>query len=122
VDLTCNPNLSRAEKTFSRAFNTSCAAPPTRAGLGIGGASKFPFTGPGVNNFDISLFKNFRFGETRRAQLRIETYNTFNHSQFTAIDINARFDTAARQVNQQFGQYTAAAPARRVVLGLKIYF
>ena len=122
VDLTCDPNLSRGEKTFSRAFNTTCVAPPTRAALGIGSASKFPITGPGVNNFDISLFKNFRFGESRRAQFRIETYNTFNHAQFTAIDINSRFDASAKQVNQQFGQYTAAGPARRVVLGLKLYF
>ena len=122
VDLSCNPNLSSGDRTIYRAFNTSCVHPPTRAELGIGNAPKYPIVGPGVNNFDVSLFKNFRFGETRRAQFRLETYNTFNHPQFTALDNNARFDANGNQVNQQLGQYTAAAPARRVVLGLKLYF
>jgi hypothetical protein len=124
VDLVCNPNLSASEKTFSRAFNTSCEQAPTRAGVGIGNASKFPFVGPGAENLDISLFKNFVLGknEGRRLQFRLETYNALNHTQFTSVDSNARFDSSGRQVNQQFGQYTAAAPARRVVLGLKLYF
>ena len=38
------------------------------------------------------------------------------------VDNNARFDAAGNQVNQAFGQYIAAAPARRLVLGLKFYF
>jgi hypothetical protein len=99
-------------------------APPTRAELGIGTAPKFPFVGPGVENFDISLFKNFRLGgdEARRLQFRVETYNGLNHSQFTGVDNNARFDSAGNQVNQAFGQYVSAAPARRLVLGLKFYF
>ena len=124
VDLSCNPNLPLGDKTFSRAFNTSCAHPPTLAELGIGNASKYPFVGPGVNNFDISLFKNFQLGanEARRLQFRFETYNAFNHAQFTTVDNNARFDASGNQVNQTFGQYLAAAPARRVVLGLKLYF
>jgi hypothetical protein len=124
VDLTCDPNLSSGDRTFARAFNTSCAQAPTKAGLGIGNASKYPFVGPGVENFDLSLFKNFRFGsqEARRLQLRLETYNSFNHTQFTAVDNNARFDSAGNQVNKAFGQYIAAAPARRLVLAVKFYF
>lgn len=124
VDLVCNPNLASGERTFSRAFKTACVQAPTKAELGIGNASKFPIVGPGTEDFDISLFKNFRLGdnESRRLQVRFETFNTFNHTQFTAIDTNARFDTRGAQVNQQFGQYIAAAPARRLVLGIKVYF
>ncbi|MDQ2900866.1 MAG: carboxypeptidase regulatory-like domain-containing protein, partial [Acidobacteriota bacterium] len=61
---------------------------------GIGNASKAPIYGPGLNNWDISLFKTFRLGasETRRLQFRFETYNTFNHTQYTSIDTGARFD------------------------------
>jgi len=120
VDLSCNPNQSAGTATL----NGACVHPPTKAGLGIGNASKFPVVGPGVENFDISLFKNFKLGvaETRQLQFRFETYNAFNHAQFTAVDTNARFDSAGNQVNQNFGQYTAAAPARRLVLGLKLYF
>jgi len=124
VTLVCNPNLAAGDRTFARAFDTSCIQAPTRADFGIGNASKYPITGPGVENFDFSLLKNFRLGanESRRAQLRAESYNTLNHAQFTVVDNNARFDATGAQVNRQFGQYTAAAPARRIVLGLKIYF
>jgi hypothetical protein len=124
VDLSCDPNLARGDRTFSQAFNTSCVHAPTAAGLGIGNASRLPFVGPGVENIDISIFKNFRIGanESHRLQFRFETYNTFNHAQFTAVDNNGRFDARGVQVNQQFGQYTAAAPARRVAIGLKLYF
>jgi hypothetical protein len=124
VDLSCNPNLALGEKSFSRALNTSCVDAPTMGALGIGNASKYPFVGPGVNNFDLSLFKNIRLGsnESRRMQLRLETYNAFNHAQFTTVDNNARFDSLGNQVSQAFGNYTAAAPSRRVALGVKIYF
>jgi hypothetical protein len=85
VDLSCNPNLSSGDRSFDRAFNTSCIHPPTKAELGIGNASKYPFVGPGVENFDVSLFKDFRISsnEIRKLQFRLETYNTLNHAQFT---------------------------------------
>ncbi len=38
----------------------------------------------GINNFDLSLFKNFRIREGLRAQFRLETFNTLNHVQFAA--------------------------------------
>ena len=124
VDLTCNPVLPHDERTFYRAFNTTCVQAPARSGLGIGNASKFPFTGPGVENFDVSLFKSFRLGasDARRVQFRLETYNSWNHAQFTAVDVNARFDARGAQVNQGFGQYTATSASRRAVLGVKLYF
>jgi hypothetical protein len=124
VDLSCNPNLGHGDTSFYRAFDTSCVHAPTAAGLGIGNAPKYPFVGPGVENFDVSLFKSFRLGADghRSAQFRFESYNGLNHAQFTAVDNNARFDSTGKQVNAALGQYIAAAPARRVVLGLKLYF
>jgi Carboxypeptidase regulatory-like domain len=91
---------------------------------GIGNASKAPIYGPGLNNWDISLFKNFRLGsnEARRLQFRFETYNAFNHTQYTTIDTGARFDQNNNQTNTNYGRFTAAALARRLVLGLKLYF
>lgn len=38
--------------------------------------------GDGINNFDLSLFKNFRISEKFKAQFRMETFNTLNHIQF----------------------------------------
>ena len=91
---------------------------------GIGNAAKYQFYGPGLNNWDISVFKNFQLGadESRRLQFRLETYNTFNHTQFTGVDTGAQFNRNNQQLNTNFGYFTTAALARRVVLGLKLYF
>ncbi|MBO0863253.1 MAG: hypothetical protein J2P21_33130, partial [Chloracidobacterium sp.] len=42
---------------------------------------------PGINNTDLSLFKNFSLGgEGKRSlQLRLEMYNVFNHPQFSSF-------------------------------------
>ncbi len=125
VNLIANPNLPKSERTILRHFNTAAVAPPTGAGeLGIGNAPKDPIRGPGLNVWDISLFKNFALGsnEARRLQLRWETYNTFNHANFNAVDTASRFDANGNQVNARLGQYTNTLDARRMVLGVKIYF
>ncbi|MDX1982895.1 MAG: hypothetical protein SFV51_21675, partial [Bryobacteraceae bacterium] len=124
VNLIGNPNLPRGERTRDRHFNTDVVRPPSRDGLGIGNAPKDPIRAPGINNFDISLFKNFKLGasEVRRLQFRVETYNTFNHAQFNGVDTGGRFDAQGRQVNARYGQYTSTLDARRVVLALKFYF
>ncbi|HTF64912.1 MAG TPA: hypothetical protein VK638_19720, partial [Edaphobacter sp.] len=91
---------------------------------GIGNAAKYFFYGPGLNNWDISIFKNFQWGsnEARRLQFRLETYNTFNHTQFTGVDTAAQFNANNQQLNADLGYFTTAAQSRRVVLGLKLYF
>ncbi len=121
VNLSCNPNSGAAG---GAEFNTSCVQAPTKAQFGIGDASRLPITGPGVANVDLSLYKNLALGtsEVRRLQFRLETYNTLNHTQFTAIDNTASFDSSGNQVNQDLGHFSAAAPARRIALGLKLYF
>ncbi|MBM3813452.1 MAG: TonB-dependent receptor [Acidimicrobiia bacterium] len=116
--------LPKSERTVTRHFRTDVFAPPTQAELGIGNAPKDVFRGPGFNNWDISIFKNFRLGanEARRLQFRLETYNTFNHTQFNGVDTTARFDAQGRQVNTRFGEYNNSQDARRIVLALKFYF
>ncbi|MCC7155467.1 MAG: TonB-dependent receptor [Bryobacterales bacterium] len=107
-------------------FNVNAVKPPTAAFSvnGIGNAAKVLVTNPGLNNWDISLFKNFQLGsnEARRLQFRWETYNTFNHTQYTSMDTSARFDAANNQINGNLGRYTNAALARRMVLALKLFF
>jgi hypothetical protein len=43
---------------------------------------------PGVNNHDISIFKNFPFAGERGSylQVRFEMFNIFNHTQFSGIN------------------------------------
>jgi hypothetical protein len=124
VILTSNPNLSRGDRSKYRAFDTDAVKPPLTSNFGIGNAPKDAFRGPGRNKWNISLYKNIPFGksESKRAQFRLETYNTFNHTQFSGVDTAARFDAAGKQINSDFGWYSAAAPARIIQLGLKLYY
>jgi hypothetical protein len=68
----------------------------------------------GANNWDLSLFKDFRFGERARLQFRAEWFNFFNHTQWTAFETNSS--------NNRFGQATGARDARTTQFGLKFYW
>ena len=107
-------------------FNVNVVKPPTAAysTFGIGNASKSPITQGGLENWNISLFKNFQLGskESRRVQFRAESYNTFNHTQFSTVDGAARFDANNNQINSDLGFYTASGLGRILALGVKFYF
>ncbi|HEV7220810.1 MAG TPA: TonB-dependent receptor [Terriglobales bacterium] len=70
--------------------------------------------GPGRDNWNLSLFKTFAFTENSGLQLRLETFNTFNHTQFQGVSTG--FGSG------NFGQFTSAYDARIVQLGGKVYF
>ncbi len=74
--------------------------------------------GPGMNNWDVSLFKNFRQGERFNIQFRAEFFNFFNHTSFSSIGVGL----PATATDNPFGQVTAVAPARILQLGLKVAF
>lgn len=88
------------------------AIPP--AGAGVGNASRDPFYGPGINNFDIALLKDIHLTESKYIQLRLETYGTFNHTQFGAPDGNI--------ADPNFGRIFSSTGERVVQLAGKIYF
>jgi hypothetical protein len=53
---------------------------------------------PGINNTDLSIFKNFYIGDPekgRRIQLRLEAYNVFNHTQFAGINAGTTLSVGA---------------------------
>jgi hypothetical protein len=59
------------------------------AGQGaVSGIGRNTFLLPPIDNFDISLFKNFRFGETKAIQLRADFFNAFNHPQYVPGSVN----------------------------------
>jgi hypothetical protein len=52
-------------------------------GLGtFGTLGRNVFRDTGFHNVDLSVSKNFKFGERLRAQFRIETFNIFNHPNY----------------------------------------
>jgi len=120
IVVTDNPVLARGERTFSRFFRPDVFRVPARGT--IGNAARTIIRGPGVNNFDIAIFKDFPVREEMRFQFRAEMYNAFNHTQFSAVDNTARFDPQGNQVNARLGELTAARDPRRIQLALRFYF
>jgi hypothetical protein len=94
--------------------------PPTQTNPG--NAAPGVVRSPGVEDFDISVFKNFPFGEKRAVEFRVETFNTFNHPQFNKVDTNAQFNQAGQQVNGRLGQIISDYLPRQVQLALKVIF
>ena len=86
-------------------INTSCFAMPTRLGE-IGNLPRNPIRRPSIFNNDLALFKNFRWGERRQIQLRWETYNLFNRTNYSDIDSGLVF--ALQQVNPSPGTACSA--------------
>jgi hypothetical protein len=129
-DITATAILPKAQRNPLVAFNTSVVVAPDPNKFGLGNSPKDAFRGPGINNWDLSVMKNFKWHDGGRTiQFRFETYNTFNHTQFGApsgtgisVDTVARFDATGKQVNQRFGQYLASRDGRRVQLGVKFAF
>jgi hypothetical protein len=108
---------------------------PSRDGLRTGG----------LQNWDMSLFKNFPLGgaSDRYLQLRFEAFNVFNHPNFnnvnlnwqvnpptgstpTTLTINTRPEGDTAKYNSYFGEYTSTYTGtggpRVVQLAVKLYF
>ncbi|MDQ6678732.1 MAG: hypothetical protein M3Z09_15730 [Acidobacteriota bacterium] len=98
-------------------------SPPTQGPpYSLGNLGKNTITGPGVNNWDISLYRLVKFTERVTGQLRLETYNTFNHTQFSAVDQTLKFDSTGKQVNPLFDLPSTNRPPRRVQLSVRATF
>jgi hypothetical protein len=108
-------------KTRTAWFNTSSFSSPTApwnggANQGFGSAGKDAIVLPARLNFNLSLFKTFALtsGEGPSLEVRFETFNTFNHTQFNAIDANS--------TDSNFGEVTSAYDPRTLQLGAKFHF
>ncbi len=116
-------DLDTRQRTFSRYFDTSVFARPGRGERGSGAAaSRYAFRGPGINNWDLTFFKNIPVKERFALQFRWEMYNAFNHTQFNGVDATARFDAQGRQINTRFGEITSSRSARFQQLALRLSF
>src|SRR5580704_10565171 len=106
--------------TVSEWFDTSIYSTPA-AGT-WGNTPRNSVWGPGRDNWNISLFKNFVLSETRGSniQFRAEFFNIWNHTQFQGDTLNGGISTNYGASN--FGQVTSAFDPRVIQLALKVYF
>lgn len=70
----------------SSKFDPAAFQPPN-IGIPVG-ASRSNLRGGGLQNWDLSIFKNIPLGEQRSIQLRGEAFNIFNHPNFQNINLN----------------------------------
>ena len=83
---------------------------------GYGTAGKDAVVGPGLFNWNLSLFKSFALtpGEGTRLELRFESFNTFNHTSFTSVNTSSG--------DPNFGKVTADYTPRTLQFGGKLTF
>jgi hypothetical protein len=115
-----DPVLPKSERTFSKNFRTDVFALPARGTLG--NAARTIIRGPGTENWDLAVYKNFPIREPFRLQFRAEAFNAFNHTQFAGLDTTARFDAVGNQVNPTLGQFTSSRPPRQIQLAVRFVF
>jgi hypothetical protein len=72
-----------------------------------------------TKNFDMNLFKVFRFTERLKLEYRIEAFNVFNHPQFTGVPGRNVVSTAA---GQYFNDNLLNGGGRTMRMGLKLLF
>ncbi len=124
-----NPNLPSDQRTFSHYFNVAAFAEPTAllpgqtaTWLNYGNMPRLVLRGPGTNNWNTSLFKNFGVKERFKCQFRAEAYNAFNHTQFSSVNTGLTFNAAHVNTNAATGQMSAARNPRVMQFALRIMF
>ena len=93
--------------TVEKWFDPACFPLPEPVEDPVFGGVFIPFgnagpnilAGPGIANFDLSLFKKFPISEKRWFELRIEFFNAFNHPQFLNPSSRVNTGTTARILN-----------------------
>jgi hypothetical protein len=84
-------------------------------GFGWGNSAVGSITGPGQNNWDLSIIKNTQITEALNLQFRSEFYNVWNHAQYNPPSNNIN--------SASFGQITSSSvPPRVIQFGLKLLF
>ncbi len=128
-----NPN---GPKTITNWFNAAAFAEPvainpsscTIAGCpvptlaNLGDMPNGVIRGPGTNNWETSVFKNFAIKEKVQVQFRAEAYNTFNHTQYNAVDTTIQYNAAGVNTRATTGNITSARDPRIMQFALRVRF
>ena len=109
----CSGDLEGADLRQSLLFIDRSCFQDTDRGF-FGNSARAPISGPGRNNFDIGIQKDFTLTESRYVQFRMEMFNAFNHAQF----LNPNGAVA----NRNFGLVSAARQPRLIQFALKLVY
>jgi hypothetical protein len=104
-----NLTASAPQATY---FNTSLFSQEPLGHLGT--ANRRFFHGPGINNWDLGLFKELKLTESKSLEFRAEFFSVFNHAQFDNPDGNF--------IDSTFGLVTSAGGERVGQVAVKFFF
>jgi hypothetical protein len=129
INLSCF-SLPTAPSSFAaQCANFSGAASPAPSGQVycanlLGNVGRNSLIGPGLKNFDFSLFKNFpirRISESFNAQFRVEAFNIFNHPNFVApIDNQQIFSSNGAPIATAGRIDSTSTTSRQMQFALKL--
>lgn len=111
--------LNRNPRAGKFAFNTALfSIPQSLDEYGhIGTARRRFFYGPGLENFDMAVEKQITLTESKSLELRLESFNTFNHAQFFGPEaVNGNPDSST------FGTIINANAPRQMQVAAKFKF
>jgi hypothetical protein len=112
----CDPN--NGPKTTAMWFTTTCFSQPAK--LTYGTAGRNTVIGPGLDNFDATIQKQFPVRENMNLQFRLDIFDLLNHPNFNApVGSGRTFSTAA---NSPFGSITSAQDPREMQFSLRLAF
>jgi hypothetical protein len=126
ANATNRPNASSVNMphSFNAWFDPSAFSTPAPGAWGTLGHNSV--YGPGRDNWNISLFKSFTFSESRgsRLEIRAESFNTFNHTQYNGIGTSFASGpyNPDPKLSGQFGTVTSTYNPRNIQLGVKLMF
>ncbi len=126
---------SVSNRSLDTWINTSVFKAPVVGSQGLESAQRI-VTRPGINNWDVSVFKNVALGKdtVRKLQLRLEMFNAPNHTQFNDFNRTATFNRTTGAIDNLpsavgggggrygFGAITGARDPRLIQLAAKLYF
>jgi hypothetical protein len=107
--------LNRNPRGGAPVFDATQLTLPT---LGtMGNARRRFFSGPGMENLDVTLSRSLFVKESRALELRVEAFNLLNHTQFFgAASVEGNISSGS------FGQAVSAMSPRLMQLALRYRF
>jgi hypothetical protein len=113
---TATPAIAAQCVPFSNAAASTCSNL-----LGNGGRNEI--FGPGMVNFDFSLFKENKITESKTLEFRAEFFNVFNHTNFNPpIDNSALFDQTGTPIGGAGVIDQTSTFSRQIQFALKFIF
>ncbi len=101
-----------ANPSVAEWFNTAAFVVPPFGQFGDAGRNTIE--GPWTYTFNMAMSKNFRLGDVRGLELRVQANNVFNTPQYTAIDTTVNSRT--------YGRVTSVGAMRRLQMIARFHF